>query len=229
MALQSAIFLLGFSLSIGRVAEVSGDSLWLVAAYVLGVLSVGFGLARVLRLERVSGLLITAGTAICGGTAIATLAPLAGARADQVGVAIGIVFLLNALALFGFPVIGHCARHESGAVRHVGGAGDSRYEFGAGDGGDLRQRSAPSGDDGQAGPDAMADPGRAGRQPRLQAVDRAGARTAFHRRIPRRFGVRVCRAAARVVRPRDGAREQSIAGRCALLHRQRNQPGQHCG
>jgi uncharacterized integral membrane protein (TIGR00698 family) len=107
VALQSAIFLLGFSLSVGRVAEVSRDSLWLVVAYVLGVLAVGFGLARVLRLERVSALLITAGTAICGGTAIATLAPLAGARADQVGVAIGIVFLLNALALFGFPVIGH--------------------------------------------------------------------------------------------------------------------------
>ncbi len=107
LALQSAIVLLGFSLSIGRVAEVSSDSLWLVTIYVLGVLGSGIGLARVLRLERESGLLMAAGTAICGGTAIATLAPLVGARADQVGVAIGIVFLLNALALFGFPVIGH--------------------------------------------------------------------------------------------------------------------------
>ena len=50
---------------------------------------------------------MASGTAICGGTAIATLAPLIGARADQVGVAIGIVFLLNAAALFGFPLIGH--------------------------------------------------------------------------------------------------------------------------
>ncbi len=107
ISLQSAIALLGFSLSIGRVAQVSGDSLWLVATYVLGVLSVGIVLARVLRLERESGLLMAAGTAICGGTAIVTLAPLVGARADQVGVAIGIVFLLNALALFGFPVVGH--------------------------------------------------------------------------------------------------------------------------
>jgi uncharacterized integral membrane protein (TIGR00698 family) len=107
LSLQSAIALLGFSLSIGRVAQVSGDSLWLVATYVLGVLGVGIALARVLRLERESGLLMAAGTAICGGTAIATLAPLVRARADQVGVAIGIVFLLNALALFAFPVIGH--------------------------------------------------------------------------------------------------------------------------
>lgn len=107
LALQSAIVLLGFSLSIGRVAEVSSDSLSLVAVYVLGVLGIGIALARMLRIERESGLLISAGTAICGGTAIATLAPLVGARADQVGVAIGIVFLLNAVALFGFPVIGH--------------------------------------------------------------------------------------------------------------------------
>ena len=107
LSLQSAIVLLGFTLSIGRVAEVSGDSLWLVAAYVIGVLGIGLGLAHLLRLERESGWLMASGTAICGGTAIATLAPLIGARADQVGVAIGIVFLLNAAALFGFPVIGH--------------------------------------------------------------------------------------------------------------------------
>lgn len=107
VSLQSAIVLLGFTLRIGRVAEVSGDSVWLVAIYVLGVLAIGLTLAWLLRLERESGLLMAAGTAICGGTAIATLAPLVGARADQVGVAIGIVFLLNAVALFGFPVIGH--------------------------------------------------------------------------------------------------------------------------
>lgn len=107
LALQSAIVLLGFTLSIGRVAEVSSDSLSLVAAYVVGVLGIGLLLARGLRLERESGWLMASGTAICGGTAIATLAPLLGARADQVGVAIGIVFLLNAAALFGFPVIGH--------------------------------------------------------------------------------------------------------------------------
>jgi uncharacterized integral membrane protein (TIGR00698 family) len=107
LSLQSAIVLLGFTLSIGRVAEVSGDSLWLVAAYVVSVLGIGLALARMMRLERESGWLMASGTAICGGTAIATLAPLIGARADQVGVAIGIVFLLNAAALFGFPVIGH--------------------------------------------------------------------------------------------------------------------------
>ena len=107
VALQTAIVLLGFTLRIDHIVAVSGESLWLVATYVLGVLAVGTGLARLLRLERESGLLMTAGTAICGGTTIATLAPLINARPDQVGVAIGIVFLLNAIALFTFPVIGH--------------------------------------------------------------------------------------------------------------------------
>lgn len=107
LALQTAIVLLGVSLSIGRVVEVSADNLALVAAYVLGVLAVGYGIGRVLALERVSNVLMTSGTAICGGTAIATLAPILRARPDQVGVAIGIVFLLNALALFTFPAIGH--------------------------------------------------------------------------------------------------------------------------
>jgi uncharacterized membrane protein YadS len=102
-----AIVLLGFTLRIDHIVAVSGDSLWLVATYVLGVLGIGTALARLLRLERDSGLLMTAGTAICGGTTIATLAPLINARPDQVGVAIGIVFLLNAIALFTFPLIGH--------------------------------------------------------------------------------------------------------------------------
>ena len=107
LSLQSAIVLLGLTLNIARVVEVSGDSLWIVAAYVLGVLGVGLGLARMLQLEQPSGLLMTAGTAICGGTAIATLAPIVRARAEQVGVAIGIVFVLNGLALLAFPLIGH--------------------------------------------------------------------------------------------------------------------------
>jgi uncharacterized integral membrane protein (TIGR00698 family) len=104
--LQTAIVLLGFRLSIGQVLEVSGDALPLVVGYVLGVLAAGFTLGRLIGLERISTILLSAGTAICGGTAMATLAPIVGARAEQLGVAVGIVFLLNALALFTFPTLG---------------------------------------------------------------------------------------------------------------------------
>ena len=107
LSLQSAIVLLGASLSIGHVVETSAHNLALVATYVIGVLVLGFTAGRALALERESNALMSAGTAICGGTAIATLAPILRARPDQVGVAIGIVFLLNALALFTFPSIGH--------------------------------------------------------------------------------------------------------------------------
>ncbi|NJN51462.1 MAG: putative sulfate exporter family transporter [Gammaproteobacteria bacterium] len=106
LALQSAIVLLGFTLTVSRVAQVSADSLALVASYVLIVLAIGAALGRALKVESVSAWLMAAGTAICGGTAIATLAPILKARADQVGVAIGIVFLLNAAAIFGLPLLG---------------------------------------------------------------------------------------------------------------------------
>lgn len=105
-ALQSAIVLLGLTLTVARVAEVSADSLVVVASYVLAVLAAGALLGVALKLEWVSGWLMAAGTAICGGTAIATLAPIVKARPDQVGVAIGTVFLLNAVAIFTFPTIG---------------------------------------------------------------------------------------------------------------------------
>ncbi len=105
-ALQSAIVLLGLTLTVGRVAEVSADSLLAVASYVLAVLAAGALLGVLLKLEWVNGWLMAAGTAICGGTAIATLAPIVKARPDQVGIAIGIVFLLNAVAIFTFPAIG---------------------------------------------------------------------------------------------------------------------------
>ena len=105
--LQTAIVLLGFRLSIGQVLTVSSDTIGVVMIYVLTTLAIGLALAKAIGLERVSGILLSSGTAICGGTTIATLAPILNARADQLGIAIAIVFLLNAVALFTFPGIGH--------------------------------------------------------------------------------------------------------------------------
>jgi uncharacterized integral membrane protein (TIGR00698 family) len=79
--------------------------------YTVASLSLCFGagllLRRALGVERVTGLLITVGTAICGGSAIAAAVPVLGAKDDQTSVALGTVFLLNAVALFLFPPIGH--------------------------------------------------------------------------------------------------------------------------
>lgn len=104
--LQTAIVLLGFKLSLHTLWTLSADYTWSVAAYVLTTLAVGLMLGVLLRVEAPSSQLISAGTAICGGTAIATLSALVRAQPQQTAVALAIVFLLNALALFTFPLIG---------------------------------------------------------------------------------------------------------------------------
>jgi uncharacterized integral membrane protein (TIGR00698 family) len=71
------------------------------------VLGLGWWLARLLKVERDAGLLISVGTAICGGSAIAAVAPVLRAREHEISVALATVFLLNAVALVIFPPIGH--------------------------------------------------------------------------------------------------------------------------
>lgn len=70
-------------------------------------LLLGHALAKLLSSDRNPSLLITVGTAICGGSAIAALAPVLRAKDEEISVALGTVFLLNALALWVFPWIGH--------------------------------------------------------------------------------------------------------------------------
>jgi uncharacterized integral membrane protein (TIGR00698 family) len=74
------------------------------------VLALGLWLARKLKVDDDAGLLIAVGTAICGGSAIAAVAPVVRARAQQISVALATVFILNAAALLVFPMIGHAAR-----------------------------------------------------------------------------------------------------------------------
>jgi len=107
LLLQGAIVLLGFKLNVSDLWEISANYTLPVSAYVLSALTIGLVFAKLLRVEFKSALLMSSGTAICGGTTIATLSPIIKARSDQMGAALGIVFLLNALALFLFPYIGH--------------------------------------------------------------------------------------------------------------------------
>ena len=104
--LQAAIILLGLKLNVSQLMKISADYSVLVTGYVLLTLSLGLGLGLLLRNQRKSSQLIASGTAICGGTTIASLSPVIQARPEQTGVALTLVFLLNALALFTFPTIG---------------------------------------------------------------------------------------------------------------------------
>ncbi len=81
-----------------------------VAYTVIGIsaaIILGTFLGKKLKTPEDTSLLITVGTAICGGSAIAAIAPVIRAKSQEVSVALGIVFLLNAVALFIFPTIGH--------------------------------------------------------------------------------------------------------------------------
>ncbi len=106
-SLQTAIVLLGFTLGVGRLVAVSADYGLVVAGYVFATLGAGWVIARILRGDPTEQSLLASGTAICGGTAIATLAPVIGAKPHQFAVTTALVFLLNVVALLTFPSIGH--------------------------------------------------------------------------------------------------------------------------
>ena len=106
MALQSAIVLLGFNLDAQTMWQLSQEHAGLIAVYVVATLGVGIAIGRFLGVDRILVKLMAAGTAICGGTAIATLGPIVRARADQIAMALTIVFVLNMVALATFPWVG---------------------------------------------------------------------------------------------------------------------------
>ncbi|MGB1536725.1 MAG: YeiH family protein [Pseudomonadales bacterium] len=106
-ALQGGIVLLGFGIQASQLWTLTTQFAWVVTLYICTVIMLGVLGARLLRLAPNEGHLITGGTAICGGTAVVTLAPIIGARPAQTGAVLGIIFLLNAFALLTFPIIGH--------------------------------------------------------------------------------------------------------------------------
>ena len=106
-SLQAAIILLGLKLNIGDLWRISANYTLAIFIYVIVAITIGLMIGRLMKVERNSSLLMASGTAICGGTTIATLSPIIKARPDQTGVALAIVFLLNAVALFTFPHVGH--------------------------------------------------------------------------------------------------------------------------
>ncbi|AFK03269.1 Uncharacterized protein family UPF0324 [Emticicia oligotrophica DSM 17448] len=105
--LKLAVIGLGFGINIRILLEDSQSNIGITALFVLGILGIGFLLGRFLKLDKIVVLLISAGTAICGGSAIAAVGSVVKANTEQMSVSTGVVFLLNAVALFVFPVLGH--------------------------------------------------------------------------------------------------------------------------
>ncbi len=107
--LPLAVVGLGAEMNLGTVARVGLHGLGYTAISLTLVMGLGLLLGRYLKVDSEAGLLISIGTAICGGSAIAAAAPVLRARPHQVSVALATVFLLNAVALVVFPPIGHLA------------------------------------------------------------------------------------------------------------------------
>jgi uncharacterized integral membrane protein (TIGR00698 family) len=98
---------LGAGMNLAVVGKVGIQSLGYTVIGIAVTMSLGALLGRLLGMNRDTSLLITVGTAICGGSAIAALAPTIRAKTHDVSVSLGTVFLLNAVALFLFPWVGH--------------------------------------------------------------------------------------------------------------------------
>lgn len=98
---------LGAGMNLLTVAQVGLQGIGYTIVSILAVGSMGMILGRLFKIEEESKILITVGTAICGGSAIAAVTPVLRAKSHSVSVALGTVFILNALALLIFPSIGH--------------------------------------------------------------------------------------------------------------------------
>ncbi|TAJ15654.1 putative sulfate exporter family transporter [Marinilabiliaceae bacterium JC017] len=105
--LQSSIVLMGFGINLSQAIQVGEKGLMLTVGSVLLTITAGITLGYFFKVNKRTAYLISCGTAICGGSAIAATAPVIHARNNEVSMALAIVFTLNAIALFIFPALGH--------------------------------------------------------------------------------------------------------------------------
>lgn len=104
--LQVCVVGLGFSMNLEEVLKVSRSGFVYTICGISFVMTVGYLLGKVLTVNKTSSYLISVGTAICGGSAIAAAAPVVNASDDEMSVSLGAVFILNSIALIIFPLIG---------------------------------------------------------------------------------------------------------------------------
>ncbi|MCE1165245.1 MAG: putative sulfate exporter family transporter [Bacteroidetes bacterium] len=103
--LESAIVLLGFGLNFGQIITVGSRGLLQTAAGILVLMTAGMLIGKIFGLDKKLSSLINVGTSICGGSAIAAVSGVIDANDDEIAVSTGVVFILNAVALFLFPLL----------------------------------------------------------------------------------------------------------------------------
>ncbi len=104
--LQASVVGLGFGMNLQQVVAAGKTGVIFTIISIIGTLLLGFTLGHLLNVNRTTAHLISSGTAICGGSAIAAVAPVINATDDEISVSLATVFILNSIALFLFPTIG---------------------------------------------------------------------------------------------------------------------------
>jgi len=105
--LQASIVLMGFGMSLTEVLETGKTAFVITAVTVFVTFAVGLLLGKIFKVDKPISMLVSGGTSICGGSAIAAIAPVINAKNNQISFALVVIFVLNAFALLIFPVIGH--------------------------------------------------------------------------------------------------------------------------
>lgn len=106
--LQYSVVGLGFGMNLHESLASGKEGMEFTLISVVGTLLIGWVIGRkLLKVDRDTSYLISSGTAICGGSAIAAVGPVLKAKDSEMSVALGTIFILNAIALFIFPAIGH--------------------------------------------------------------------------------------------------------------------------
>ena len=104
--LQLSVVGLGFGMDLQQILRVGRSGFVYTALGISTALLLGWLLGKFLQVERTTSFLISAGTAICGGSAIAAIAPITEANDEEMAVSLGTIFVLNSIALLTFPLIG---------------------------------------------------------------------------------------------------------------------------
>lgn len=105
--LQLSVIGLGFGMNLNESLQSSKEGMLMTIVSVGGVMLFGYFIGRAMGVDKKLTHLISSGTAICGGSAIAAISPVVRANENQTGMSLAVIFTLNAIALFIFPTIGH--------------------------------------------------------------------------------------------------------------------------
>lgn len=117
LLLQVSVVGLGFGMNLQTVLKAGREGFLFTIVSIFGTLLLGYLLGKLLKIDSKTSSLISVGTAICGGSAIAAVSPVIKADEKQISVSLGTIFLLNSIALFIFPIVGHVvnlSQHQFG-------------------------------------------------------------------------------------------------------------------